>query len=73
MAFARSMSACGLRVLTPELPDSRDYRIQPSDVQAIGDSVQWLQNTTGRPVGIDGPEFFRRAGTDGGSKTAIFQ
>ncbi len=57
MAFARSMSACGLRVLTPELPDSREYRIQPSDVQAIGDSVQWLQNTTGRPVGLMGLSF----------------
>ncbi|MHB1935274.1 MAG: alpha/beta hydrolase [Acidobacteriaceae bacterium] len=56
-AFARSMAACGLRVLTPELPDSRDYRIQPSDVQAIGDSVQWLQNTTGRPVGLMGLSF----------------
>jgi pimeloyl-ACP methyl ester carboxylesterase len=51
------MSACGLRVLTPELPDSRDYRIQPSDVQAIGDSVQSLQNTTGRPVGLMGLSF----------------
>lgn len=57
VAFARSISACGLRVLTPELPDSRDYRIQPSDVQAIGDSVQWLQNTTGRPVGLMGLSF----------------
>ena len=57
VAFARSMSACGLRVLTPELPDSRDYRIQPSDVQAIGDAVQWLQNKTGRPVGLMGLSF----------------
>jgi acetyl esterase/lipase len=57
VSFARSMSACGLRVLTPELPDSRDYRIQPTDVQAIGDSVQWLQNTTGRPVGLMGLSF----------------
>jgi pimeloyl-ACP methyl ester carboxylesterase len=56
-AFARSMASCGLRVLTPELPDSRDYRIQPSDVQAIGDSVQWLQNATGRPVGLMGLSF----------------
>lgn len=52
MAFARSLASCGLRVLTPELPDSRDYRIQPSDVQAIGDSVQWLRSTTGRSVGL---------------------
>ncbi len=57
VAFARTMSACGLRVLTPELPDSRDYRIQPSDVQAIGDSVQWLQNATGHPVGLMGLSF----------------
>ncbi len=57
VAFARTMSACGLRVLTPELPDSREYRIQPSDVQAIGDSVQWLQNATGRPVGLMGLSF----------------
>ncbi len=57
VAFARSMAACGLQVLTPELPDSRDYRIQPSDVQSIGDSVQWLQNTTGRPVGLMGLSF----------------
>ena len=57
IAFARSMSACGLRVLTPELPDSRDYRIQPSDVQAIGDSVQWMQNATGHPVGLMGLSF----------------
>ncbi len=52
MAFARSMASCGLRVFTPDLPDSRDYRIQPTDVQAIGDSVQWLRNTAGRPVGL---------------------
>ncbi len=51
------MSACGLRVLTPELPDSRDYRIKPSDVQAIGDSVQWMQNATGHPVGLMGLSF----------------
>lgn len=57
VAFARSMAACGLRVLTPQLPDSPDYRIQPSDVQAIGDSVQWLQNATGRPVGLIGLSF----------------
>jgi pimeloyl-ACP methyl ester carboxylesterase len=57
MAFARSLAACGLRVLTPELPDSRDYQINPSDVQAIGDSVQWLQNATGKPVGVMGLSF----------------
>ena len=52
ITFARSMAACGLRVLTPELPGSRDYRIQPADVQVIGSSIQWLQRTTGRRVGL---------------------
>ena len=52
MAFARSLAACGLRVLTPELPNSRDYRIVPGDVQAIGDSVQWLESETGRRVSL---------------------
>jgi len=57
VAFARSLASCGLRVLTPELPNSRDYQIQPSDVQAIGDSVQWLRHTTGRRVGLMGLSF----------------
>ncbi|HWF67354.1 MAG TPA: hypothetical protein VN670_08615, partial [Acidobacteriaceae bacterium] len=57
VAFARSLAACGLRVLTPELPDSRDYRINSGDVPAIGDSVQWLQRTTNRPVGLIGLSF----------------
>jgi pimeloyl-ACP methyl ester carboxylesterase len=57
IAFARSMSACGLRVLTPELPNSRDYRINPADIPAIGDSVQWLRRATGRPVGLMGLSF----------------
>ncbi len=52
VAFARSIAGCGLRVLTPELPDSRDYRIQPDDVQAIGDSVQWMRRATGQRVGL---------------------
>jgi pimeloyl-ACP methyl ester carboxylesterase len=57
VAFAKSMAACGLRVLTPEMPDSRDYRINPGDVQAIGDSVQWLQRVTGHRVGLMGLSF----------------
>lgn len=57
VAFAHSMAGCGLRVLTPELPGSRDYRIVPADVQAIGDSVQWLQRATGHPVGLMGLSF----------------
>ncbi len=56
-AFARSLASCGLHVLTPELPDSRDYRIVPGDVQAIGDSVQWLRSVTGHRVALMGLSF----------------
>jgi len=56
-AFARSIAACGFRVLTPELPDSRDYRIAPSDIAAIGGSVAWLHRATGKPVGLIGLSF----------------
>ena len=57
MAFARSLAACGLRVLTPELPDSRDYRIDPGDITALGDAAQWLAHATGRRVGLMGLSF----------------
>ncbi len=57
VAFAKSLASCGLRVMTPELPDSRDYQIRPSDVQAIGDAAQWLQRATGRRVGLMGLSF----------------
>lgn len=57
MAFAHSMAACGLRVLTPELPDSRDYRIEPSDVDAVGASIAWLRHRTGHRVGLMGLSF----------------
>lgn len=55
--FARSLAGCGLRVLTPEMPGSRDYRIVPGDVQSIGDSVQWLARATGKRVGLMGLSF----------------
>lgn len=57
MAFAGALAACGLRVLTPQLPDSRDYRIVPGDVPAIGDSAEWLWHATGHRVGLMGLSF----------------
>jgi pimeloyl-ACP methyl ester carboxylesterase len=57
MAFARSLAGCGLRVLTPEMPGGRDYRIVPGDVTAIGDSAQWLARSTGQRVGLMGLSF----------------
>lgn len=57
VAFARSLAACGLRVMTPEMPGSRDYKIAPGDVTAIGDAAHWLRQTTGHRVGVMGLSF----------------
>jgi acetyl esterase/lipase len=57
MGFASAMASCGLRVLTPELPGIRDYRIDQSSVQVIGESTRWFAQKTGRPVGVMGLSF----------------
>jgi pimeloyl-ACP methyl ester carboxylesterase len=58
MAFASAMAACGLRVLTPELPDIKDYHIGASSIARIGDTAVWMDHETGnRPVGVMGLSF----------------
>jgi len=57
MSFARGLSSCGLRVLTPELPDIRDYHIDAGSVATIGNSAQWFAQQTGAPVGVMGLSF----------------
>jgi pimeloyl-ACP methyl ester carboxylesterase len=57
MGFADAMASCGIRVLTPELPDIKDYRVSESSVQTIGGSVKWLAAKTGGPVGVMGLSF----------------
>jgi len=57
MSFAQALAACGLRVLTPELPDIRDYHIDSSSITVIGQSVQWFAQQTGQPVGVMGLSF----------------
>lgn len=62
-AFASAMASCGLRVLTPELPDIKDYHIGPSSIATIGDAATWLaqQSRPARggfaPVGVMGLSF----------------
>jgi acetyl esterase/lipase len=64
-AFASAMASCGLRVLTPELPDIKDYHIGPSSIATIGDAATWLAKQSPRhakrplvvPVGIMGLSF----------------
>jgi len=58
IAFASAMASCGLRVLTPELPGIKDYRLGTSTIATIGDSALWLDHQYGnRPVGVMGLSF----------------
>jgi acetyl esterase/lipase len=58
IAFASAMASCGLRVLTPELPDIKDYHVGANSIATIGDSAAWLSKQDGgRPVGVMGLSF----------------
>jgi len=58
IAFASAMSSCGLRVLTPELPDIKDYHVGANSISTIGDSAKWMSLRDGdRPVGVMGLSF----------------
>ena len=58
ITFASAMASSGLRVLTPELPDIKDYHVGANSIADIGDSAVWLDHATGdRPVGIIGISF----------------
>ena len=57
IAFAQAMSACGLTVLTPELPDIKDYRVSLRSVQMIGVSTNWFAQQMHAPVGVMGLSF----------------
>ncbi len=56
--FATAMAACGVQVLTPELPDIKDYQVGANSIATIGESAEWLTNKDGgRPVGVLGLSF----------------
>jgi pimeloyl-ACP methyl ester carboxylesterase len=57
MGFAAAMASCGIQVLTPELPDIKDYRVSEDSVRTIGESVKWFAAQTGGPVGVMGLSF----------------
>jgi pimeloyl-ACP methyl ester carboxylesterase len=57
MGFAAAMASCGIRVLTPELPDIKDYHVSEDSVRTIGGSVKWFATQTGGPVGVMGLSF----------------
>jgi pimeloyl-ACP methyl ester carboxylesterase len=56
-AFAAAMASCGIRVLTPELPDIMDYHVGSASIKTIGESTQWFAKRTGGPVGVMGLSF----------------
>ena len=57
MSFATAMASCGLRVLTPELPNIKDYRVDSTSIRVIGDTTRWFAQRTGGPVGVMGLSF----------------
>lgn len=58
IAFASAISSCGLRVLTPELPDIKDYHIGTNSIASIGEASGWLAHQNGdQPVGVIGLSF----------------
>lgn len=57
MSFAAAMASCGLQVLTPELPNIKDYRIDADSVRTIAGSARWFAARTGGPVGVMGLSF----------------
>jgi dienelactone hydrolase len=57
MSFAAAMASCGLRVLTPELPGIKDYHVDRSSVQVIGEATHWFAQQTAAPVGVMGLSF----------------
>ena len=56
-SFAAAMASCGIRVLTPELPDIKDYHVDSTSIRTIGESAQWFAKRTGGPVGVMGLSF----------------
>ncbi len=56
-SFAAAMASCGLQVLTPELPDIKDYHIDAGSVRTIAESTRWFAAESGGPVGVMGLSF----------------
>jgi dienelactone hydrolase len=55
--FARSLASNGVAVLTPELRELADYRLDPRSIDAIGVAAQALKARTSHPAGLMGMSF----------------
>ena len=57
VAFARALSASGIRVLTPELLSLADYHVESQSITLIGDSARTLATSLNEKVGVLGISF----------------
>lgn len=57
VAFARSLSSSGVRVLTPELASLADYKVDRASVDVIGYSARAFAAQTGKQIGVLGLSF----------------
>jgi pimeloyl-ACP methyl ester carboxylesterase len=57
IAFARALSASGVQVLTPEMPDLTDYKVTTKTIDLIGIAAREFSRRSGTPVGILGISF----------------
>lgn len=55
--FARWQAASGIRVLTPDIPDLRAYKVKASSIDVMGESARWFAEKTGHPVTLMGVSF----------------
>ena len=56
-AFARAMSASGIRILTPELLSLADYHVESDSIALIGYSARSFSESLGQKVGVLGISF----------------
>lgn len=57
IAFARSVAATGIAVLTPELRGLAEFRVEPEAVAEIGAAAQELARRLGKKVGVGALSF----------------
>jgi pimeloyl-ACP methyl ester carboxylesterase len=58
MSFARAAAGGGFAVLTPQIEELADYRVEASSVETVGESPAWLQQYLGTgPVTVVGISF----------------
>jgi dienelactone hydrolase len=57
VAFASALARCGYQVLTPELPELRDYRITPATVSQMRTSILYYAQRSNQKVSVLGLSF----------------